>query len=159
VPSVAAVFAPTAWLGFALTLAAYVLVTPLVWSHFYVVALPCAVMLATYPLLASRTLSTRLQSATVLVGCVGIALLTCELPFGADRGNSGPPGPWALFLLNLRPLALGLVWLLALVPLLQSAIANYRAGRAVAAAETLGEVLANTHLERDHAARSLPHEC
>src|SRR5260221_6966509 len=156
--SVAAVFAPTVWLSFALTLAAYELVTPLVWSHFYVVAMPCTVMLAAYPLLAPRALSTRLQTVTILVGGVGIALLTCELPFGADRGSLGSPGPWALFLLNLRPLALGLVWLLALTPLLQTAISNYRGGRAVAAAETLGEVSADTDLEYDHAARALPQQ-
>lgn len=109
---------PTAvsWLGFVAVLAAYVLVTPLVWSHYYIVALPAALMLAVYPILRPRVADAAGaawdggDTALVSAAVAALVVLMYELPLGADRGLVANPSTFALVLLTLRPLGVLAVW-------------------------------------------------
>jgi hypothetical protein len=101
------------WLGFALVITAYLLTTPLVWSHYYVVALPAALMLAAYPVLRGRQTDrewTRLDTLTVLCGTVALAIIAAKLPLNADHGDTQAGARLAFTLRSLRPLALLAVW-------------------------------------------------
>lgn len=95
------------WLEFATVLAVYVLIDPLVWSHFYVVVLPAPAMLAAYPALRAhgvREQWRQVDTVAVVAAAIGLALLMSELPLGADRGLLPTPGPLSLVLLNTRAL-------------------------------------------------------
>lgn len=101
------------WLGFALVITAYLLTTPLVWSHYYVVALPAVLMLVTYPLLRDRQTDRdwmSLDTLTVLCGTVTLAIIGAKLPLNADHGDSQAPAKLAFALRSLRALALFGVW-------------------------------------------------
>jgi hypothetical protein len=101
------------WLGFAFVILAYMLATPLLWTHVYVVALPAALMLAVYPLLRPRPDGVaweRKDSMLLFCGLVALGLFMVQLPLGADNGLGPSQNDTGLALLTLRALGTLLAW-------------------------------------------------
>jgi hypothetical protein len=109
------------WLGFGLVLATYMLATPLVWSHYYVVALPAALLLASFPFVrrgrggadASATAGdgwNRGDALAVYFALAALALLMEQLPYALDRGDPGATGLLRLLLVSSRAAGMLLIW-------------------------------------------------
>ena len=104
------------WLGFSTALATYLLVMPLVWTHYYIWALPGALLAAVYPLLRRRAEGegwSRLDTVVVVWAGLALALLAEVLPRSA---TSGVP-EW---LKGTGPLATLVLWALLMWLLVRS---------------------------------------
>jgi Glycosyltransferase family 87 len=107
------------WLGFALVLVIYMLATPLVWSHYYVVALPAALLLAGFPFVrrggaeagtTARDGWNRGDALAVYFALAALALLMEQLPYAVDRGDPGVTGLLRLLLVSSRAAGMLLIW-------------------------------------------------
>lgn len=101
------------WLGFAFVILAYMLATPLIWTHVYVVALPAALMLGVYPLLRTRPDGAawdRTDSVLLFCGLIALGLFMVQLPLGADHGLGPAQNNIGLALLMLRALGTLIAW-------------------------------------------------
>jgi hypothetical protein len=96
-----------------LLLAIYLLATPLVWAHYYVIALPALLALATYPLLRHHATGegwVATDSLVMLAAVIGLAFATVELPLNADHTTKVASPTLAMLLRSVRVLALLIVW-------------------------------------------------
>jgi hypothetical protein len=101
------------WLGFAFISFVFLLVTPLVWAHLYVVALPAALMLSVYPLLRTRRTGEgwdRMDGLTLFCALIALGLFMIQLPLGADNGLAPAQNDVGLVLLMLRAAGMLLAW-------------------------------------------------
>lgn len=106
------------WLAFAFVLVAYLLATPIVWAHYYVVVIPALLALGAFPLLRQRVPGeswTATDSLVMLGAAVGLALITSQLPLGVDHSDPLASPTLALLLRSLRVLGLFIAWALSAV--------------------------------------------
>jgi hypothetical protein len=125
-----------------LLLAIYLLATPLLRAHYYVIALPALLALAAYPLLRHRATGegwVATDSLVMLAAVIGLAFATAELPLNADHTSQASP-KLAMLLRSVRVLALLIVWGSSMVltwPMLRRALGLRALPSEKAAAERL----------------------
>ncbi len=106
------------WLAYALLLVAYLLATPLVWGHYYVIALPALLALGAYPLLQQRAPYegwTSIDGLVMLGAAIGLAFATGQLPLDTDHDTILASPTLALLLRSERVVALLIVWTLSAI--------------------------------------------